>query len=108
MANFVKIGTVDDVAPGRPLIYDFDYETVAVFQVGDDEYLCIEDLCTHEEYPLSEGKQEDCRVECPLHGSWFDLRTGEALNMPAVKAVRTFEVKIEGNELYVAEPEDSW
>lgn len=107
MSEFVKVGTIHDVAPSRPLIHDFDYDTVAVFQVGD-EYFCIEDLCTHEEYPLSEGKQEDCRVECPLHGSWFDLRSGEALNLPAVKAVRTFELKVEGEDLYVREPENAW
>lgn len=107
MAKFVKVGTIHDITPTEPLVHDFAYDTVAVFQVGD-EYLCIEDMCTHEEYPLSEGTAEDCRIECPLHGSWFDLRTGQALNLPAVKAVRTFEVKVEGEDIYVAEPEDDW
>ena len=107
MPNFVKVGTIHDVAPGQPLVYDFDYDTVVVFQVGD-EYFCLEDLCSHQDYPLSEGTVEDCRVSCPLHGSWFDLRTGQALNLPAVQAVRTFELKREGDDILVAEPESAW
>lgn len=107
MSNFVKVGTIHDVAPNQPLVHDFDYDTVVIFQVGDD-YFCLEDLCSHQDYPLSEGTVQDCRVECPLHGSWFDVRTGEALNMPAVKAVRTFAVKLDGEDILVAEPEESW
>lgn len=107
MTKFVKVGTIHDVAPNEPLVHDFAYDTVAIFQVGD-EYFCLEDLCSHEEYPLSEGTTEDCRIECPLHGSWFDLRTGAALNLPAVQPVRTFELKIDGEDIYVAEPENDW
>lgn len=102
--EFVKVGTIDDVAPGRPLVYDFDFDTVAIFQV-DNEYYCVIDVCTHQEYPLSEGTVVGCHVECPLHGSWFDLRTGEALNLPAVKAVRTLAVKRDGDDLYVENPD---
>jgi 3-phenylpropionate/trans-cinnamate dioxygenase ferredoxin component len=111
MTTFIKVGTIHDVAPDRPLVYDFAYDTVVIFQVGD-EYFCLEDLCSHQDYPLSEGSVEgsvaDCRVLCPLHGSWFALRTGQALNLPAVKAVRTFAIKLDGEDILVAEPETAW
>jgi len=106
MAELVKIGTTADVSPEKPLVHDFDYDTVVVFQVGD-EYFCIEDVCSHQEIPLSDGKVQDCRVMCPLHGSWFDLRTGKALNRPAVTAVKTFQVEVRDGDLYVEEP-DAW
>lgn len=101
------IGTIHDVAPGRPLIVDLDYDTVVIFQVGA-EYFCLEDVCSHQEQPLSDGQVEDCRVECPLHGSWFDLRTGKALNLPAVTAVQTFPVVVQGEALFLQTPEPKW
>lgn len=107
MGEFVKVGTISDVAPGQPLVYDFPYNTIAIFQVGDN-YFALEDVCSHQEVPLSDGKVEDCKVECPMHGSWFDLRTGAALNLPATKGVPVYPVKVIGDELYVEEPEDDW
>ena len=112
MTEFIKVGTKADIAPGKPLVHDFDYDTVVIFQVGD-EYFCIEDVCSHQEVELSGGRVEcdaaenRCRVECPKHGSWFDLRTGEALNLPAKTAVKTFEVKLDGEDILVEEP-DPW
>lgn len=107
MGEFVRICGLDEVSPAEPYIHDFDYETVVVFQVGEN-YFCLEDLCSHQEYPLSDGILEDCRVKCALHGSWFDLRTGEALNLPAVKTVRTFPVKVQDGAIWVAEPFEDW
>ena len=105
MGEFVRVGTIDDIAPGKPLVYDFDFNTVVIFQV-DNAYYCLEDVCTHQEVPLSDGTVEDCRVECPMHGSWFDLRTGAAINLPATKAVAVYAVKRIGDDIYVEEPDD--
>ena len=107
--SFVKVGTKADIAPGRPLIHDFDYDTVVIFQVGDG-YYCIEDVCSHQEVALSDGRIDAaaCRVECSKHGSWFDLKTGEALNLPAVSPVKTFAVKVEGDDILVEAPQDDW
>ena len=101
------IGTIHDLAPNQPLIVDLEYETVVVFQIGD-EYFCLEDVCSHQEYPLSDGQVRDCQVECPLHGSWFDLRTGRALNLPAVTAVKTFPVIRQGEQLFLEIPQPNW
>lgn len=109
MSEFIKVGTKADIAPGKPLVHDFDYDTVVIFQVGD-AYYCIEDVCSHQEVELSTGRVECdeannlCRVECPKHGSWFNLETGEAMNAPAVTPVKTFAVKIDGDDILVEEP----
>ena len=105
MGEFVKVGTIHDIAPGKPLVFDFDFNTVVIFQV-EESYFCLEDVCTHQEVPLSDGTILDCKVECPMHGSWFDLRTGAALNLPATKPVAVYEVKVIGEDLFVAEPDD--
>ena len=107
--SFVRVADVDEVAPGKPLIHDFDYNTVVIFQVGE-AYFCIEDECSHQAVALSDGavEAEGCKVECPMHGSWFDLRSGEALNLPAVTAVQTYAVKVEDGGIWVAEPQDEW
>ena len=56
---------------------------VAVFKV-DNEYFAIQNRCSHAEASLSEGEVYDCKVECPLHGAEFDLKTGEALTLPCL------------------------
>ncbi len=66
---------------------------VAVFFV-DGAYYAIEDLCTHDDGPLAEGELDGCQLVCPRHGARFDIRTGEALTMPAYRPVDTFEVHV--------------
>ena len=72
---------------------------------SEGELFAVHDTCTHADVSLSEGDVEDCTVECWLHGSRFDLRTGEALCPPATVAVATFPVKTEGDEVFVAVPD---
>ena len=73
---------------------------MAIFNV-DGEYYAIGDTCSHEEASLAEGDVfSDC-VECPLHGSEFDLRTGKARSLPAVLPVPTYPVKVEGGDVLV-------
>jgi len=74
---------------------------VAIIQITGEVY-ALHDVCTHAEVPLSEGDVYDHTVECWLHGSCFDLRSGEPTGPPATKPVATYPVKIEGDEVYVA------
>ena len=71
---------------------------------ADGEIYAIHDVCSHEEVPLSEGEVYDHTVECWLHGSCFDLRTGKPTGPPATRAVPTYSVKIDGDDVYVALP----
>ncbi|MCA9948102.1 MAG: non-heme iron oxygenase ferredoxin subunit [Anaerolineales bacterium] len=105
MTEFVKIARVEDIPPGERLWYEFEEETVVVFNIGGTFY-CIADLCTHDGGPLEDGELDGCEVECPRHGACFDVRTGKALSLPATSAVPTFAVKIEDGDIYVESPDD--
>jgi 3-phenylpropionate/trans-cinnamate dioxygenase ferredoxin subunit len=77
-------------------------EDVAICLVlASGEVFAVRDECTHEAVPLSEGEVEDGTIECWLHGSRFDLRTGDALNLPATRAVDTFPVRLVEGEVEV-------
>jgi 3-phenylpropionate/trans-cinnamate dioxygenase ferredoxin subunit len=69
-----------------------DYD-VAVARNGD-EVFALQDVCSHAEVALSEGEVADCQIECWLHGSMFDLRTGKPTNLPATEPVATFPIEI--------------
>jgi 3-phenylpropionate/trans-cinnamate dioxygenase ferredoxin subunit len=71
---------------------------------AEGEIFAIRDVCSHEEVPLSEGEVYDHTVECWLHGSCFDLRTGKPTGPPATQAVPTYQVKIDGDDVFVALP----
>ena len=68
------------------------------------EVFAVRDQCTHADVPLSEGEVEGCAVECWLHGSRFDLRTGAVLNPPASVAVATYAVRIEADWVLIELP----
>jgi 3-phenylpropionate/trans-cinnamate dioxygenase ferredoxin subunit len=74
---------------------------VAVVRAGGEVY-ALHDVCSHEEVPLSDGEVYDHTVECWLHGSCFDLRTGKPTGPPAARAVPTYPVKIDGDDVLVA------
>ena len=80
--------------------FDVGDHRVAVFRIGEDVY-AIGDRCSHAEASLSEGEVFDCLVECPRHGSEFDLRTGQALSLPATKPVAVYEVRVEDGDVVV-------
>ena len=77
-----------------------DRLVVLVFHVGGKFY-AMDDVCTHDDGPLGEGQLEGFTVACPRHGAKFDIRDGRALSMPATRATAAYEVKVEGDEVYV-------
>ena len=88
--------------PGEGAIgVEVNGEPVAVIRAGG-EVFALRDVCSHAEVPLSEGEIYDTTVECWLHGSCFDLRTGKPTGPPATKPVPTYRVKIENGDVYVA------
>ena len=66
-----------------------------------DEVFAVQDLCSHAAVALSEGEVTDCSVECWLHGSRFDLRTGKPTGLPATEPVATFPVDVRDGDVYV-------
>ncbi|MEX0865127.1 MAG: non-heme iron oxygenase ferredoxin subunit [Acidimicrobiia bacterium] len=79
---------------------------IAMFRVGD-EVFAIGDTCSHAEASLSEGEVFDGAVECPRHGSEFDLRTGKAMTLPATTSVPTYEVSVEDGTVYLTLDEEA-
>ena len=67
----------------------------------EDEVFAIRDECSHADIPLSEGEVDGSTVECWLHGSRFDLRTGKPTGLPATEPVPVYETKIEGDDVLV-------
>lgn len=106
MTEYVKVARAGDLAPGERLWLEFEEETVVLFNINGRFY-CIADVCTHDGGPLEDGQVEGHEVECPRHGARFDVRTGAALCLPAVSPVPTFQVKVEGEDIYIEDP-DAW
>ena len=79
---------------------NLDGVDVAVARDGDDVY-ALQDLCSHAHVALSEGEVADCAIECWLHGSTFDLRTGKPTALPASEPVPTFAVEVRGDDVFV-------
>jgi 3-phenylpropionate/trans-cinnamate dioxygenase ferredoxin component len=91
----VTVCPASELEAGGRLIFEHEGEPIAVFN-ADGELFAIEDRCSHDDGPLAEGEWSpaDCTVECPRHGSLFDLRTGKPKTLPAFQPVRTFPVEI--------------
>ena len=101
MSEFHKIATTEEVAPGEAKRYMVEGRPVALCNV-DGEFHAFEDICTHQFTHLTDGEFEGAEITCPLHGAKFDIRSGKALTLPAVKPVPKHEVKVEGGTIYVA------
>lgn len=100
MPNWVRVAHIDEIQPGDRLITEVEGFYIAVFNV-DDEFFCIEDVCTHDGGPVAEGELDGYAIECPRHGARFDIRTGRVLSFPAVVPVPTYPVKIEADAVHV-------
>lgn len=100
MADSVRVASLPEIPPGGRKSVIVDELPALLLRVGDDLY-CIEDVCTHDGQPLTNGPVENCAITCPRHGARFDLKTGKALCMPATEPVRVFPVEVRGTEIYV-------
>ena len=101
MADFHKLAAVNEVAPGEIKQYRVEDRFVALCNV-EGEFHAFEDVCTHQFTHLSDGEFTGSEVKCPLHGARFDVKTGAAKSLPAVKPVPKHEVKVEHGTVYVA------
>jgi 3-phenylpropionate/trans-cinnamate dioxygenase ferredoxin subunit len=97
---FVRACATGEVADGQALRVEVDGLDVAIVRNGDDLY-AIEDECSHAQVALSEGDIEGCEIECWMHGSRFDLRTGKPTGPPATEPVPIFPVRVDGADVLV-------
>jgi nitrite reductase/ring-hydroxylating ferredoxin subunit len=102
MENYIQVAKVDDVPPGSATVVDVKGIEVALINSGG-EFYAIGNECTHAGGSLGEGDLvEENQIECPLHGSVFDVTNGEVVNGPADEPVPTYEVKVENGVISVA------
>lgn len=99
MKTRVRLCSVDELPTGFGVRVETLGHRIAIFRIGTDVY-AIGDRCSHAEASLSEGEIWDTAVECPRHGSEFDLRTGEPQSFPATKPVPTYDLEIEDGVVY--------
>jgi 3-phenylpropionate/trans-cinnamate dioxygenase ferredoxin subunit len=96
----IEVCPVDDLGPGEMRLIEWEDLEIGVFNCGGNLY-AIEDRCSHDNGPLAEGEfdPDKCTVECPRHGSLFDLTTGKPKTLPAYVPVDTFAVIIEDEKI---------
>ncbi|MFB0618893.1 non-heme iron oxygenase ferredoxin subunit [Streptomyces sp. AGS-58] len=106
MPDFVRVCGLGELAEDTPKRVEIDSTPVSVVRTGG-EVFAIHDICSHANVSLSEGEVEDCQIECWLHGSAFDLRTGKPSGLPATRPVPVYPVKIEGDDVLVSLTQES-
>jgi 3-phenylpropionate/trans-cinnamate dioxygenase ferredoxin subunit len=108
MTRFVEVARVQDLPPGAARVASVDDVEIALVNVQGTFY-AIDNECTHRGGSLGAGEINtdwgEWAIECPLHGSVFDVRTGEVLNPPAPTPVRTYAVELEGDIVKVSTTE---
>ena len=98
----IDICRADELPSGEHRLVEWEDLEIGVFNCGG-EILAVEDRCSHDNGNLVEGEWDpgECTVECPRHGSKFDLRTGKPLNLPAYVPIETFPVSVDGGVIRV-------
>ena len=97
-AGFVKVAQLDDLSPGEMMMVEVGDDRILLANVEGNVH-AIEDICSHAYASLSEGDLNGDEVECPFHGSAFNLITGEAMTPPADESVKVYELRIEGQDI---------
>ena len=100
MAGFEKIAKTSEIEPGEIKSYVLGIDMIAICNV-DGTFYAFKDECTHQALPLSDGSLEGKMLTCAYHSAEFNVETGEALCLPAVDDVETFELKVEGDDMYI-------
>ncbi|MFI6230811.1 non-heme iron oxygenase ferredoxin subunit [Micromonospora echinospora] len=98
----IRICSTADVPKGTVISADVDGTAIAVVHADDDGFYAVHDECSHAAVALSEGEVSGCTLECWLHGSRFDLRTGEPSGLPATEPVPVYPVEVRDGDIYVS------
>jgi len=98
--TYHRLGPASEIEPGMAKDYKVAGHGIVVANC-DGEFHAIEDRCTHDDGPLGEGRLWGCQVECPRHGARFDMTTGRAMTLPAVRPVGSYPVRVVDGQLEV-------
>ena len=98
--TWVKVADLSECPPGSLLDVEAGQESIVLANIEGDLY-ALENRCSHQDLPLSDGELDGDRLECLYHGARFDVCTGKAVGLPAIKPVATYTVELCGQEIYV-------
>jgi 3-phenylpropionate/trans-cinnamate dioxygenase ferredoxin subunit len=98
MEGYTRVASLADLPAGQLLGIEVEGHRICLVNC-DDEIYALQDNCSHKDFPLSAGTLEDCRLECAWHGAKFDVQSGRAISLPAIKPVRTYKVRIDGGDI---------
>jgi 3-phenylpropionate/trans-cinnamate dioxygenase ferredoxin subunit len=101
----VRVASVDEVPIETLKAVLADHTEICLAHAEDGNFYAINDVCTHENFLLSGGELFELQVECPQHGSRFNLKTGAVTGLPAVVPTQVYPVTVEGNDLYIELPD---
>jgi 3-phenylpropionate/trans-cinnamate dioxygenase ferredoxin subunit len=99
----IEVAKTSEIPEGEARRFVVERVEIAVANAGEGRFFAVDDICSHAESSLSEGEvdTDDCTIECPRHGSTFDLRTGHPRTLPATLPVVTFPLKVEGDTILI-------
>lgn len=101
VSGYVRVAALEEVPPGTLLGVELGEERICLANV-DGEIYALGDNCSHQDFPLSAGTLEDDQLECAWHGARFDVTDGRALCLPAIRPVKTYEVRVEDGAIWIA------
>jgi nitrite reductase/ring-hydroxylating ferredoxin subunit len=104
--DFVKVAKTEDIQVSQMMAVEVNDERICLANVNG-KYYAIGNVCTHMGGPLAEGKLEDYIVQCPWHGSRFDIRSGKVVRPPAMKPEPIYEVKVENNDILIKKQKEN-
>jgi 3-phenylpropionate/trans-cinnamate dioxygenase ferredoxin subunit len=103
--EFVEIAPAADLPNGERLFVDLGDKPVVIFNIAG-KFFAIGDVCTHDDGPLGDGMIEGFNVVCPRHGAEFDVRTGQAVQMPAVVDISAYPVQLRDGMIFIGVPKE--
>ena len=106
-SEFVRVCALDELPAVGAAAADIHGRTVAIVRTEDGDVHAVDDICSHANVSLSEGELDGCTLECWLHGSRFDIRTGQPSGPPAIVPIAVHTVKIENGDVFVAVAEEN-
>jgi 3-phenylpropionate/trans-cinnamate dioxygenase ferredoxin subunit len=100
VTDWVRVASVHECPPGKLKGVELEGRPLVLANV-EGSFYALEDRCTHQDYPLSDGELDGTRLECIYHGARYDVRTGRAVQLPAIRPVKTYEVEVRGDDVYI-------
>lgn len=98
---WIRACSTDDIDEEDVTRFDHDGRTFAIYHSPDGEFFATDGLCTHEQIHLADGLVMDYIIECPKHNGRFDYRTGEAKGAPVCVNLGTYQVKVDGGDVFI-------